>query len=220
MSDHFATPLAPSLANELNDAATQPRAAERLTGVGESGRLDVMSAPAEPPNPLGPGEPLRGVMHPWTRRRWAHWIAWWLILLAVFSAVPGVWRIAEGFREDGPEITPRWTYLSLLSSLVLLGSASLAMLLPDWSTALGAAVTLLLVTAAHAMMLGVTVSGSTDNPLIQALELDDFTPTRQAARWCFVMVCLGLLLTFFTGRLAARWRSIGLSESRGGEASA
>jgi hypothetical protein len=33
------------------------------------------------------------------------------------------------------------------------------------------------------------------------------------------MVCLGLLLTFFVGRFAARWRSLGLHELRSRAAS-
>ena len=149
-----------------------------------------------------------GVRHGWRWRRDAYFLATLVTAMALFAAFPATARIAATFQDDGPELIPKWTWLSLAPAVWLLGAAALSAAVPDYSTAFGSAIALLIFTAAYAAMLGVTVGGSLTNFAVQSLELQALIPNRQAARWCFLMLCLGMLMTFLAGRMAARWRQV------------
>ena len=62
----------------------------------------------------------------------------------------------------------------------------------------------LIVAALYAMFLGIFFWGG-EPALAEWLDLSEVMANGQAARWCFIMLCITSLLAYFSGRVSIRW---------------
>jgi hypothetical protein len=129
-----------------------------------------------------------------------------LALAAVLGAGPAVLDVAETLQLEQPNGVSPWACGLLLLCVVQLAYAFYLVQLPDWSTAWVVTLATLAVAALYAMLLAIVSLSSADGRLIQLLRLSDRFQGGAAAGWCFVMLCITALLSYFLGRFAVRWR--------------
>ncbi|MFV1968766.1 MAG: hypothetical protein ACC628_25395 [Pirellulaceae bacterium] len=129
-----------------------------------------------------------------------------LALAAICSTLPAVLDTVAHFRfADSPGVA-RWAYLLLLAGTVQLAYAIYLAQLPDWSTALVVSVVSLVVATCYAATLSLTLLAPADSGVISFLDLTDQRVNGRAAGWCFIMLCIASLLSYFSGRIGIRWR--------------
>ena len=78
--------------------------------------------------------------------------------------------------------------------------------LPDWSTVWVVTIVTLVIATGYGMMLGLTFITHGDAWLVNILDLGDVLRGGRASLWCFVMLCLTSLVSYFSGRISVRWR--------------
>ena len=127
-----------------------------------------------------------------------------LILIAMFGSIPTLvaWRSSDGIAD-----LPLWAIgLSLLGVLQIVYTVNLT-ILPDSATLLVTAVFSLLISAGYAMLLAVRLLVSDSHPWMRFLQLDvNQHDMQQEAGWCFVMLLLTGMWSYFAGRAANQWR--------------
>lgn len=118
-----------------------------------------------------------------------------LAVVALVAALPALSYLS--FSE-----APIWARLVLLTSAVQLAYVGWMCLVPDWSTVritmfVGAGVA-----AAYGFVMAVAIATPPGAPT-----MFDMDPVRSiAVRWCAMIMALLAVATFFSGRLAFRWR--------------
>ena len=126
-----------------------------------------------------------------------------LILIAMFGSIPTLvaWRSSDGIAD-----LPLWAIgLSLLGVLQIAYAVNLT-ILPD-SALLVTAVFSLLISAGYAMLLAVRLLVSDSHSWMRFLQLDvNQHDMQQEAGWCFVMLLLTGMWSYFAGRAANQWR--------------
>jgi len=120
--------------------------------------------------------------------------------------IPAAREVAEHFRiADGSQLH-RWVYASLLIGGLQLAYAGYLVQLPDWSSVWVVTIFSLLVAAAYAAMLCLTLLAGADSHFVQLLDLAERLRGGKATGWCFVMLCITGLLAYSSGRVGSRWR--------------
>ncbi|MFK8113679.1 MAG: hypothetical protein AB8B91_15865 [Rubripirellula sp.] len=127
------------------------------------------------------------------------------IICAAVIAVPSVFEQIEATNLGrSPDA---WTYVALLAVLVQCAIAGFAFGIPDWSTQWIAAMTMTGIAAMYAAVLALTMFASEDHQFVRDLGLQDEAFRNQAQPWCFLVICLSLILAFCYGRTSVRWRA-------------
>jgi hypothetical protein len=147
---------------------------------------------------------------PWTpdpgkQRAALHWGVV-LGVLALFGAVPAVWEWFAMWQNIESAATPPWVYAILLASLVQLAYAVYLSQAPDWSALWATTGAMVVASAGYALMLGTTLMGRSESTLVVVFGYADKLPGNRAAMWCFVMLCLTSVVTYFLGLTAVRWQ--------------
>jgi len=129
-----------------------------------------------------------------------------LLAVAAISVVPAIMDIVDHLRAEFSPGVARWAYLVLLLAMVQASYAAYVYQLPDWSTVWVVTLVTLLIATGYAMMLGLTFITRSDSWLVSLLDLGDVFRGGRASLWCFVMLCLSSLVSYFSGRISVRWR--------------
>jgi hypothetical protein len=91
--------------------------------------------------------------------------------------------------------------------LVQCAIAGFAFGVQDWSTQWVAAMTMTGIAALYAAVLALTMFASNDHQFLRDLGLQDEAFRNQAQPWCFLVICLSLILAYCYGRTSVRWRA-------------
>jgi hypothetical protein len=134
------------------------------------------------------------------------WLATALFAIALFGMIPAGREIAEHFRVEDGSLLHRWVYASLLICGLQLAYAGYLIQLPDWSSVWVVTIFSLIVAAAYAAMLCLTLLAGADSQFVQLLDLAERLRGGKATGWCFVMLCMTGLLAYSSGRVGSRWR--------------
>ncbi|MCO6456570.1 MAG: hypothetical protein J5I93_14830, partial [Pirellulaceae bacterium] len=172
----------------------------------DAGAAAFAGAPADSGAAVSEAEPPRaGYEHDPSKLATAYYLGAATAGVALLGIVPAIFEIADHFQhlDDSPGIA-RWTWLLLVLGCVQLAYALYVVQLPDWSSVWVVALACLGLAAAYAMVLGAVLLSTADNGFIQFMHLH-LVPRRQTSRWCFMMLSLTSLLTYFAGRAAVRW---------------
>jgi hypothetical protein len=171
----------------------------------------VAQTTPSPPTQTSPGEPaaetsVRGY-RPEPERQWTC-LAFGAALAAigVFGAVPAVLEIVDYAGSDGAVPVARWAWLALLAAAVQIAYAVYAAQLPDWSTAWVVTLVAAALATVYAFLLGVTWMAGASSSIVSLLQLTDQIPEGKATRWCFAMLGILGVYSYFAGRSALRWR--------------
>jgi hypothetical protein len=128
--------------------------------------------------------------------------------MALLCGVPAVRDILAQSRATGTLAAPGWSCLVLLMSLIQLALALYSVQLPDWSTTWIVALATMGIAAAYALGLGLSMFAAADNVFLFRLGLVDEQYHGTAQRWCFLVLCVALLLAYSYGRFSIRWHQL------------
>ncbi len=128
-----------------------------------------------------------------------------MMAMAAFSAIPAVRELSAA----GDKVTTDgWSHIVLLIALIQLSLAVYAMQLRDWSATWICALGTTGVAAFYAAGLAMCMLATQDNALVQRLGLGDEKFHGTAGRWCFLVLCVGLILAYCCGRFSLSCRRI------------
>ena len=124
--------------------------------------------------------------------------------VALFCLVPSVIEqsMARQFGLRSPDV---WSYIVILVALIQIGMAIFAIRVPDWSTVWLLTITAALVSSIHAAGLALTMFAGQNHVFVGQLGLLDEAIRYRAQPWCFLVVCLALMLAYFCGRYSVGW---------------
>jgi hypothetical protein len=127
-------------------------------------------------------------------------------LAAICSMLPAFLDTFAHFQyADSPGVA-RWAYLLLGAGVLHIAYAVYLAQLPDWSSVVVVSILCLITASCYAAVLSLTVLASSDSNVIAFLQLADQIRSGRAAGWCFIMLCVAGLLSYFSGRIGLRWR--------------
>jgi hypothetical protein len=129
-----------------------------------------------------------------------------LIALAFLGLLPAVWDVGEHLRAEGSVGVARWAYAAFWLALVQAAYGFYALQLPDWSSLWVLTLVTLVVATMYAVLLGVTLVAGPGSSVVVLLDLADQLAGGRAAGWCFIMLCITSLISYFCGRVSVRWR--------------
>jgi hypothetical protein len=160
---------------------------------------------AEPP-PLLPEKPNLPGIETLPDQRWTcYYLAIALALMGLFNMSPGVWDIFQQIKKDAAEDIYFWAYVLLLIGMIQLVYAVYLAQLPDWSSVWVVSLLTLLMAVAYAMLLGLVLLAKEESGVIATLQLADQLRNNHATLWCFMMLSVTSLYTYFSGRAGVRW---------------
>jgi hypothetical protein len=128
--------------------------------------------------------------------------------MALLCAFPATQDILAQARASSTVVVDGWSCLVLLLSLIQLALTVYSMQLPDWSSAWVVAVATMAIAACYALALALSMFAADDNFFLARLGLVDEQFHGTAQRWCFLVLCVGLLLTYCYGRFSIRWHQL------------
>jgi hypothetical protein len=129
-----------------------------------------------------------------------------LAAVAAISSIPAIMDIIDHIRAEASLGVARWAYLVLMLATLQVAYAAYVFQLPDWSTVWVVTIVTLVISTGYAMMLGLTLITHGDTWLVGVLDLGDAFRGGRVSLWCFVMLCLTSLVSYFSGRISVRWR--------------
>jgi hypothetical protein len=129
-----------------------------------------------------------------------------LAAVAAISVIPAVMDIVDHIRAEASLGVARWAYLVLMLATLQVAYSTYVFQLPDWSTVWVVTIVTLVISTGYAMMLGLSLIADGDGWLVSILELGDAFRGGRVSLWCFVMLCLTSLVSYFSGRISVRWR--------------
>jgi len=160
-------------------------------------------SPSQPEPEKEPEPKVRGYIHN-PRQCWtAYNLAIALAVVGAFSLTPAVLEIVDFFRHEQAAPIARWAFAVILAGLLQLTYAAYVGQLPDWSTVWVGAVLCLVYSAVYATMVALFMWSET--AVLTSLGISEALRNR-AVLWCFSMLSLSSLITYFAGRAAARWK--------------
>lgn len=166
--------------------------------------LSPASAPAPQP---APEPPRRGIRHEPSRIHGTYILAFALLALAAFGAVPSVLDLVDHIQSDRSKGVACWAVTLFVVSLIEAAYAVYLLQSPDWSTVWMVAIWTLLIATVYAIVLGVSIVSRQESTLIQWLELQDKVYNGKATRWSFIMLSLTSLFAYFAGTYGVRWHN-------------
>jgi len=147
---------------------------------------------------------IRGMRHD-SQHRWAAYnISIAMALLGLFSMIPGILEIVDFFQHEEFVPPARWAYAAIFFGVMQLGYAGYVAQLPDWSSIWVVAMLSLGLTTLYAVAVAICMLGN--DGLLAVLQIEAASRNR-AVLWCFGMLSLTSLLTYFAGRTAVRWHN-------------
>ncbi len=139
-----------------------------------------------------------------------------LAAVAAISAIPAVLDVVAHLRTETSLGVTRWAYLVLMLAMLQCAYAAYVYQLPDWSTVWVVTIATLVMATGYAMMLGLTFISNGDAWAVRSLDLGDVIRGGRASLWCFLMLCLTSMVSYFSGRISVRWRDELRSAATGG----
>lgn len=136
----------------------------------------------------------------------AYVLAMLLVLLGVFSLVPGVIDVVRYLRDTESGFVGRWAFVTFFLSLLHFGYAFYLGQLPDWSSSWVLTAATLLQAAVYASMLTALHLAGGQSQFVIMLDLGPHVNNGHARAWCFVMLCVTGMAAYFCGRVSIRWR--------------
>ena len=129
-----------------------------------------------------------------------------LIIVAGLFSLPAIRQLIHVQQSLEILVVDGWVPILLLVSVIQIAFAAYSIQLPDWSSIGATAVFLLLVTGFFSAALAICMFAPEQNSIIQSLGLADEQYHGSATRWCFLSLCMSLLLAFLYGQFCLRWR--------------
>jgi len=129
-----------------------------------------------------------------------------LAAVAAISAIPAVMDINQHLSIEGSLGVARWAYLILMLATLQVAYSTYVFQLPDWSTVWVVTIVTLVISTGYAMMLGLSLIADGDGWLVGILDMGDAFRNGHVSLWCFIMLCLTGLVSYFSGRISVRWR--------------
>jgi hypothetical protein len=154
---------------------------------------------------------VRGVEHDRSKVLNVYYLGGGLVALALFSMIPGIRDVIDHFRVLESNGVARWAFFVLFVGTVQLAYAFYLVQLPDWSSVWVVAIFSLLLSAAYALLLAITMLGGSDSQIVEFLQLAHLAEKgprevfSRATMWCFVMLSTTSLFTYFSGRVGTKW---------------
>ncbi len=144
-------------------------------------------------------------MSPYRRSR-IYLITAWLIGVTAVGLLPvGLdgWAQLQTARPLG---MTHWVHALLFVAMLQLAYAIYLTQVPDWSSLWVVTIMMLALASTYAMLMCLRLLAGDGNRLLQLLELhvNQFSAAQEAG-WCFIMLLLTGLFSYFTGRIAAVW---------------
>jgi len=126
------------------------------------------------------------------------------IVVAAFCSAPSIIdQVAT--RRTGLQPADTWTYIVLLAATIQAAVAIYAIRLPDWSTSWIASLMTTGFAAMYALGLALTMFANQEHQLVKQLGLLDEAYHWRAQLWCFLVMCVTLILAYCYGRFSLRW---------------
>ncbi len=125
--------------------------------------------------------------------------------LAALCATPSFMDPAASWHGTVLSPADAWTYLVLLMALIQAAVAVYAMRLPDWSTSWVVSLVATAAAAMYALGLALTMFADQENQIVRQLGLLDEAFRGTAQRWCFLVMCVTLILAYCYGRFSWCW---------------
>ncbi|MDP6467873.1 MAG: hypothetical protein QF918_09045 [Pirellulaceae bacterium] len=193
-----------------SDRPKTPAASTTVASGSEASRMDIAAptvAVSDPP----PDLPIKAAVLPGyqpTEDQVAivRAIGVSLAAVAAISAIPAIMDIIDHMRAEASLGVARWAYLVLMLAALQGAYSAYVYQLPDWSTVWVVTIVTLVIATGYAMMLGLTFITHGDAWLVRILDLGDVFRGGRDSLWCFVMLCLTSLISYFSGRISVRWR--------------
>ncbi len=177
------------------------KTADASTDSGSSSSSD--DAPTE-------SQGLPGIAAPADLRTSAINLAIAMIGVAAIGILPAVYISYLAWAGDSQQAAiPTWALLTYLVAILHLAYAIYLVQLPDWSTVWVTTAITLMTSAAYATLLGLRLLVSDQHRLIHFLQLDiNRFHAGQEAGWCFIMLMLTGVVSYFAGRSALHWGEV------------
>lgn len=125
--------------------------------------------------------------------------------LAALCATPSFMDQVASWQGQILSPAGAWTYLVLLMALIQAAVAVYAMRVPDWSTSWVVSLVATAAAAMYALGLALTMFADQENQIVRRLGLLDEAFRGTAQRWCFLVMCVTLILAYCYGRFSLRW---------------
>jgi len=165
------------------------------------GPLSEIPAEHSPP----PRTVYAGFEHDPAKRWTVYYLGLSLSLITLIGVIPAILEVVDHYQAIESAGVERWARLLLLLAVVQMAYVVYSVQLPDWSTVWVVALVTTAMACLYAAALGVCMFSGQESQLLHALQLADQHYHGQAARWCFLMLCLMLMLTYSYTRVAFRW---------------
>lgn len=161
-------------------------------------------APALPTSPIVSDRP--GYQPDSEKLSAAYVLAMLLVLLGLFSVVPGVLDVVRYLRDTESGFVGRWAFVVFFLATLHFGYAFYLGQLPDWSSSWVLTAATLAQGAVYGATLTALYLAGGGSQFVQMLELQSYVDNGHARAWCFVMVCVTGVVAYFCGRVSMRWR--------------
>ena len=136
------------------------------------------------------------------------------ILLSIASVAVALLCLAPSVVEQtmtrhlGIRSPDVWSYIVILLAIIQIGIALFAARVPDWSTVWLMTITATGVSAVYAAGLALTMFADQNHAFVRQLGLLDEAVRHRVQPWCFLVICLGLMLAYFCGRCSVAWHQL------------
>lgn len=138
-----------------------------------------------------------------------YWSVVWLgvaaLGLAALCAMPPLLDQVASWQSKVIRPADTWTYLVLLVALIQAAVAIYAMQIPDWSTSWVVSLVTTASAAMYALGLALTMFADQEHRLVKSLGLLDEAFHHTAQIWCFLVMCVTLILAYSYGQFSLRW---------------
>ncbi|MFT5527301.1 MAG: hypothetical protein ACI9HK_005283, partial [Pirellulaceae bacterium] len=162
------------------------------------------AAPRETKEPEPQAE-VHGVVATLQQRITVFYLAGSLVAIALFGMSPAIWNVFEVLLNESAGGIARWALVLLVVGVIQLAYAAYATQLPDWTTVWVLALMVLCMATGYAVFLGICMMSTEQNEIMVFLDLGDRVYGSKATGWCFIMVAISSLFTYFAGGISVKW---------------
>ncbi|MCA9122040.1 MAG: hypothetical protein H6822_12200 [Planctomycetaceae bacterium] len=136
------------------------------------------------------------------------WLAVTLAIAGLVGMVPAIIDVTEHWLSPTSGGVSRWACVLMLVALIQSAYALYLIQLPDWSSVWVVTFFTLAIAGSYAAMFGLTLLSTDQGEFVQLLGLADRLRGGKATLWCLIMLSLMSLISYFSGRVGVRWRSV------------